>query len=67
VSEVGANTVDLLTPTDYFRNNYVHQIRQTIDAYSPSKVVLQPFPWGLNQLASSGDAGIFPGSTTQDR
>lgn len=40
MSEVSGNTVDLLTPAALFRNNYVHQIRQTIDAYSPSKVVL---------------------------
>lgn len=33
-------TVDLLAPADFFRRNYVHQIRQTINAYSASKLVV---------------------------
>src|SRR3712207_2080173 len=33
-------TKDLLTPSNYFRANYVHQLRQTIAAYSASMITL---------------------------
>jgi hypothetical protein len=35
-----SNTVDLLNPADFFRANYVHQLRQTIAAYSASMITL---------------------------
>ena len=40
MSEASENTVDLRTPAEFLEDNYVHQIRQTIDAYSPSNIVL---------------------------
>jgi len=35
-----SNIVDLLNPADFFRANYVHQLRQTIAAYSASMITL---------------------------
>jgi hypothetical protein len=34
------NTLDLLNPADFFRKNYIHQVKQTIDAYSKAMIVL---------------------------
>jgi hypothetical protein len=34
------NSVDLLNPVEFFKDNYVHQLRQTIAAYSASMIVV---------------------------
>lgn len=34
------STIDLLTPVNTYRDNYAHQLQQTIDAYSTSMIVI---------------------------
>lgn len=40
MSVAPSGMVDLLVPTSFFKANYVYQVRQTIEAYSASKIVL---------------------------
>lgn len=70
--QLGELTYDAVKYALVDHENRVHQLpveirHSHILSASFEGGALQPFPWGLNQLASSGDAGIFPGSTTQDR
>ena len=38
--EVDVSELDLLNPSSVLQQNYVNQLRQTVDAYSPAFIVL---------------------------